>query len=90
MFRRLEKKDKESSISNVKSYGAGKALSLKGWKAKKVTELKSMLTRIGLHNLWFSELFIEPGKYIKKYLFVTKGILHHSQNQTLNGLCFIL
>ena len=64
IFRRLEKKDTESSISNVKSYGAGKALSLRGWKAKKVTELKSMLTRIGLHNLWFSELFIKPGKYV--------------------------
>ena len=59
---------KVQSESNVKSYGAGKALSLRGWKAKKVTELKSMLTRIGLHNLWFSELFIEPSRCISRYI----------------------
>ena len=56
---------KVPSESNVKSYGAGKALSLRGWKAKKVTELKSMLTRMGLQSSRsvVFELFIEPSKY---------------------------
>lgn len=48
---------KVPSESDVKSWGAGKALSLRGWKPKEgKTELKSILIRLCLYVQWFSEL----------------------------------